>query len=183
MFEKAQGVCQDVLRDALCRCAVDSTSVLFVSDGQVGREAGGCTGEKGGKAERQAGAAGTEDREAAPTCSRVSRKVSCPLITGTVHLHMDVLSTLFSCPAVAWQARQCYVGCARKFFSQLAGKHCTDHTDVPTTAYVAVEQAGGIQRGREEVWSGGQQAAWRISPPPCAIASGRWSPPTFCIFW
>ena len=106
-----------------------------------------------------------------------------PSITGTVHLHMDVLSTLCSCPAVAWQARQCYVGCVRRPFLQLAEDPWTDHTDVSTTAYVAVEQAGASQRGREEVWSGGQQAAWRLSPPPRAIASRRWSPPTFCIFW
>ena len=53
-------------------------AIACVSDGQVGREAGGCKGEEGGKAEREAGPDGTEDRQAGAFCSRGGCKVSWP---------------------------------------------------------------------------------------------------------
>ena len=73
---------------------------------------------------------------------------------------MGVLSTLCSCPAIAWQASEAVL-CRlwQKVFLQLAGNHCTDYADVSMPAYVAFEQARASQRGREEVWDGGQQAA------------------------
>ena len=109
-----------------------------------------------------------------------------PSTTGTLHLHMDVLSTLCSCPAVAWQAKEAGLG----WLWQKAVSCNLLETIVLIITVVSTYCACGCRAGQSQPRRKRRSLGWRTASclahqrsPPAPLPVGAGALPPCVILW